>query len=76
MNIKDLRARVFAVDPHCKDANRQWLHWYKLFRSIKYSPAQTTALQLKRIPLECRERSIAAWFLCPQRHVQLYACKF
>jgi len=31
MDVKDLRPKVFAVDPHCKDAKRQWLHWYRSF---------------------------------------------
>jgi len=31
MDIKGFRPKAFAVDPHCKDAKRQWLHWYRSF---------------------------------------------
>jgi len=31
MDIKDLRPKVVTVDPHCKDAKRQWLHWCRSF---------------------------------------------
>ena len=31
MDIKDLRPKVFAVDPQSSDARKQWSHWFRSF---------------------------------------------
>ena len=31
MDIKDLRPKVFAVDPRSSDARKQWSHWFRSF---------------------------------------------
>ena len=31
LNIKDLRPKIFDVDPRSSEARKQWTHWYKSF---------------------------------------------
>ena len=31
MDIKDLRPKVFPVDPQSSDARKQWSHWFRSF---------------------------------------------
>ena len=31
LNIKDLRPKIFDVDPQSSEARKQWTHWYKSF---------------------------------------------
>ena len=31
MDIKDIRPKVFAVDPQSSDARKQWSHWFRSF---------------------------------------------
>jgi len=54
MDIKDLRPKVFAVDPHCRDAKRQWLHWHRSFityvlRLVEVSDADKLTLLINHV---------------------------
>jgi len=44
MDIKALRPKVFAADPHSKDAKKEWLHWHKSFTTYVQNIGEDTSL--------------------------------
>ena len=42
MDVKALRPKVFAADPHSKDAKREWLHWHKSFTTYVRNLGEVT----------------------------------